>query len=563
MGTEGNGIFTEHTEANKYSYPKSDNDKSNDEVYELKEDSQRDTPDYKIENGDIEETELKRNLKPRHVTMLALGGTIGTGLFIGIATPLQVAGPVNALIAYIFIATLAFSVTQSLGEMATFTPISGSFCVFNTRYISKAVGFANNYLYWWSWSITFAIELSIIGQTIQYWTDAVPIWGWILLFYVILLGANFFSVQYYGEIEFWIASIKVIAIMGFIIYGICMVCGAGITGPVGFRYWRNPGPWGPGLYVSNTNTGRFLGWLSSLINAAFTYQGIELTGIAAGEAANPRRTVPKAINKVIFRILIFYITSLFILGLLVPYNDPEFESTSSYIASSPFLIAIKNSGTPVLPDIFNAIVLSTVISAGNSNVYVGSRLLYAMSNSGLAPKIFARTNTYGVPYLSVFVTSLFGLLAFLNVSTDGVTVFNWLVNIAAVAGLIAWVCISVAHIRFMKALEWRNMSRNDLPYKAKWMPWYAWYSAIAVTIITFVQGYSVFFEFSASEFFTAYVSLILFCVMWLGAHLYYREGLYLSAEDIDLDTDRKEIDMLVWEEPKRSTVWHKFWAIVA
>ncbi|AOA61020.1 Arginine permease [Komagataella phaffii CBS 7435] len=533
-----------------------------DETYEL-EDWQRNNPHLNIEKGDLKETELKRNLKPRHVSMIALGGTIGTGLFIGTATPLQIAGPVNALIAYIFMGSLAYSVTQSLGEMATYTPISGSFCVFNTRYISKAVGFATSWLYWWNWSTTFAIELSIIGQIIQYWTDAVPLWAWILIFYFVLVAANFVPVQYYGEVEFWIASIKVIAIMGFIVYALCIVCGAGRTGPIGFRYWRNPGPWGPGILVANKNTGRFLGWLSSLVNAAFTYQGVELTGVSAGETSNPRKTVPRAINKVIFRILIFYVATLFFLGLLVPYNDPELSSDTSYIASSPFVIAIKNAGTPVLPHIFNAVILTTVISAGNSNVYVGSRVMYSMSTAGIAPKFFSWTTTWGIPYLSVMATSLIGLLAFLNVDQDGKTVFEWLVNISAVSGLIAWVFISVAHLRFMKALEWRGVSRDELPYKAKYMPWFAWYAAIAITIITFIQGYDSFFDFNASDFFTAYISLILFFALWIGALVWYREPIMRSVADIDLDTDRKEIDMLIWEEQEPTNIWEKFWGIVA
>ncbi|TID30578.1 hypothetical protein CANINC_000933, partial [Pichia inconspicua] len=247
---------------------------------------------FDIETASVTEgsyREVKRGLKPRHVSMIAIGGTIGTGLFIGTSTPLHEAGPVNTLISYCFFGILAWSVTQSLGEMATHTPVSGSFCTFNTMYISKAAGFATNWCYWFTWAVTFAIELFSIGQVIKYWTDAVPNWAWILIFFFVLTGTNFIPVKYYGEVEFWIAFIKVIAIVGFLIYALCMVCGAGVTGPVGFRYWRNPGPWGAGAgLVQNTNTDRFLGWVSSFVNAAFTYQGVELTGITAGESANPR-----------------------------------------------------------------------------------------------------------------------------------------------------------------------------------------------------------------------------------------------------------------------------------
>ena len=214
-------------------------------------------------------------------------------------------------------------------------------------------------------------------QVIQRWTDAVPLAAWIAIFFVILTVFNLFPVKYYGEVEFWIASLKVIFVFIWLIYAFIMVCGAGKTGPIGFRYWRNPGPWGPGILVSsNINTARFLGWLSSLINAAFTFQGTELVGISAGESSNPRKTVPSAIRKVLFRILVFYVLCMLFIGLLVPYDDPKLAGNDgTYTASSPFIIAIQNCGTKGLPDVYNAVILVTIISAANSNVYCGC-LLY-------------------------------------------------------------------------------------------------------------------------------------------------------------------------------------------
>ncbi len=494
--------------------------------------------------------QVKRGLASRHVSMLALGGTIGSGLFIGTATPLHVAGPVNALIAYLFFGALTFSVTQSLGEMATHTPVTGSFCVFNSRYISKSIGMASNWLYWFQWPITFAVELFAIAQIIEYWTDAVPNWAWMLIFYVFLTAINFFPVRYYGEIEYWVALVKIIAIIGFIIYAFCMVCGAGKTGPVGFRYWRNPGPWGAGAgLVQNTNTDRFLGWLSSLINAAFTYQGVEFTGIAAGECSNPRKTVPRAINQVIFRILIFYILTLFFVGLLVPYNDPSLTDDTTFISSSPFLISIKNSGTPVLPHIFNAVMLFTVTSAGNSDVYIGSRVLYSMAGA-TAPRFFRITTKQGVPFIGVAATASLGLLCFLNISNSGQTVFNWLLDISATAGIIDWIFISGAHLRFMNILKRRSISRDTLPYKARGMPFFAWFSFISLIVIVFIQGYAVFFDFNAADFFANYISLVLFFAIWLGSQLtvYRKDPWLIPLDDVDIDTDARAIDDEIWED---------------
>ena len=501
--------------------------------------------------------QVKRQLKQRHVSMIALGGTIGTGLFIGTRTPIMNAGPVGALISYIFMATIVYSLANSIGEMATYIPITGSFTVFCSRFVSPALGASIGWLYWLSWATTFAVELSIIGQVIEFWTDAVPIAAWIGIFFVIFTLINFLPVKFYGEIEFWAASIKVIAIVGWLIYAFCMICGAGITGPVGFRYWRNPGPMGPGILVDNVNTGKFLGWLSSLINAAFTYQGTELVGITAGESDNPRKTVPRAINKVFYRIVIFYILSVLFMGMLVPYNDPLLNSESSYVSASPFIIAIINSGTPILPHIFNAVILTTIISAGNSNVYIGSRLLYALSLGSVGPRFLLRTTKQGVPYFGVIFTVLIGLLSFMVVSEGANNVFNWLVNISGVAGLLAWAAISYSHIRFMQALEYNGISRDTLPFKAKFGAPYAWYAFIAIIIVTILQGFTSFWDFTAANFLTSYISVFVFLFLWLiFQFVVFRDGLQFQhpIETLDIDSGRREVDAVDWEAMEKKNL---------
>ncbi|CCK69192.1 arginine permease CAN1 KNAG_0C00790 [Huiozyma naganishii CBS 8797] len=516
------------------------------------------------QTGYVHDAEVKRELKQRHIGMIALGATIGTGLFIGLSTPLKQAGPVGALISYIFMGTLVYSVTQSLGEMATFIPVTSSFTVFAQRFLSPSIGAATGYMYWFSWAVTFALELSVIGQVIQYWTYAVPLAAWISIFWVVITAGNMFPVKYYGEVEFWIAFIKVIAIVGFLLYCLCMVCGAGVTGPVGFRYWRNPGPWGPGIISKDKNEARFLGWVSSLINGAFTYQGTELVGISAGEAANPRKAVPRAIKKVVFRILFFYIGSLFFIGLLVPYNDDALNNTDSYVASSPFIIAIKNSGTPVLPHIFNAVIACTIVSAGNSNVYVGSRILFGLSKNKLAPKILSRTTKGGVPWIAVLVTSVVGALAYMETSTGGQNAFNWLLNITAVAGFFTWLFISLSHIRFMQALKYRGISRDDLPFKAALMPGLAYYASFLMFVIIIIQGFTAFApKFSGSDFAAAYISIFLFIGIWCLFQIIFRCRFIHKVEDVDIDTDRRDIEAVVWEDAEPKTVWDKFWNIIA
>ncbi|CUM49078.1 unnamed protein product [Debaryomyces tyrocola] len=517
---------------------------------------------------ELEQFEVKRELKARHISMIALGGTIGTGLFISTGGILRDAGPVNSLISFLFMTSLAFSVTQSLGEMATYIPLSGSFNQFATRWCSPALGAANGYSYWFSWAITFALEISVVGQIIEYWTFAVPLAAWISIFLVIITVTNLFPVKYYGEIEFWVASLKIIAVVGWLIYALVMVCGGGLRGPVGFRYWRNPGPWGPGILVENVNTGRFLGWLSSLINAAFTFQGCELVGLSCGESKNPRKTVPAAIRKVLYRILIFYVLAIFFIGLLVPY---DYDATDgSYVGASPFIVAMELSGTKVLPDIFNAVILVTIISAANSNVYCGSRVLYSLAQAKVGPKFLGLTTKHGVPYVAVGITAAFGCLGYLVLSSGGQTVFDWLLNITAVAGLIAWGWISFTHIRFMNILKARNISRDSLPFKAILMPYSAYYAATTVFILVFIQGFQAFFDIDASKFFTAYISNIFFVALWIGFHFYFNgknsfspKTLLTPIEECDIDTGVREIDDLVWEDDEPKNLWEKFWNIVS
>ncbi|AJT18761.1 Alp1p [Saccharomyces cerevisiae YJM1304] len=531
------------------------------------------TTERKVEDDAAKETEsspqerreVKRKLKQRHIGMIALGGTIGTGLIIGIGPPLAHAGPVGALISYLFMGTVIYSVTQSLGEMATFIPVTSSFSVFAQRFLSPALGATNGYMYWLSWCFTFALELSVLGKVIQYWTEAVPLAAWIVIFWCLLTSMNMFPVKYYGEFEFCIASIKVIALLGFIIFSFCVVCGAGQSdGPIGFRYWRNPGAWGPGIISSDKNEGRFLGWVSSLINAAFTYQGTELVGITAGEAANPRKALPRAIKKVVVRILVFYILSLFFIGLLVPYNDPKLDSDGIFVSSSPFMISIENSGTKVLPDIFNAVVLITILSAGNSNVYIGSRVLYSLSKNSLAPRFLSNVTRGGVPYFSVLSTSVFGFLAFLEVSAGSGKAFNWLLNITGVAGFFAWLLISFSHIRFMQAIRKRGISRDDLPYKAQMMPFLAYYASFFIALIVLIQGFTAFAPtFQPIDFVAAYISIFLFLAIWLSFQVWFKCRLLWKLQDIDIDSDRRQIEELVWIEPECRTRWQRVWDVLS
>ncbi|KAJ5937273.1 Arginine permease CAN1 [Penicillium verhagenii] len=472
---------------------------------------------------------LKRKLKSRHLQMIAIGGTIGTGLFISSGEALAHAGPIGALIAYIFIGSIVFSVMTSLGEIATYLPVSGAFTSYATRLIDPSLGFAMGWIYWFSWAITFALELTATSLIIQYWDPTINTAIFIAVFWVVITILNLLPVNFYGEIEFWLSTAKVLTVIGFILFGICIDAGAGVQGYLGFHNWVHPGPFVDYL-VTPGPTAKFVGFWAVLIQAGFSCQGTELVGLAAGETENPRQTVPKAIRATFFRILLFYVFSIFFMGLLVPSDNPDLLSGSSNASASPFVIAAKLAGVKVLPGLINAVLLTVVLSAANSNVYSGSRMLVGLAADGYAPALFAKTTKGGVPYFAVVLTALFGLLGFMNISTSGTTVFNWLLNISTVAGFILWASLNACHIAFMRALKARNVSRFTA-----WIP-----------------------SFSVQNFFVAYVSLILFAVLWIGHKLVFRDSL-VSPLQADLDTGRAEIESEHWDVSVPTTWYGKIW----
>jgi len=511
------------------------------------------------EIGVVAEVHLKRNLKSRHLQMIAIGGTIGTGLFISSGTALATSGPAGALIAYAFIGTLVYSVMVALGEMAAFLPVTGAFTAYSRRFCDPSLSFAMGWIYWFSWAITYALELTASGLIIQYWAPDLNIGIFIGVFWAVITILNFFPVSIYGEIEFYFAMIKVVTVLGFMIFGICINAGAGKSGYLGFTYWRNPGAFAEYIVTDNPALAKFVGFWAVLIQAGFSYQGTELVGIAAGEAQNPRKTIPSAIRKTFFRILFFFVLSIFFIGILVPYDNGSLLNGTTDAASSPFVIAAELAGVQVLPDIINAILITVVLSAANSNVYSGSRILAGLSEGGQAPAFFKKTTEKGVPYFCVAFTAAFGLLGFLNLSAGSSQAFNWFLNITAVAGFICWAIINVSHIAFMRALKAQGISRDSLPYKAFAQPWLSYYGLFFNVLIILTQGFTSFMPWDTRSFFVAYISLIIFVALYIGHKIVFRQP-FVKAAEADLLTGRKDLDAAEEDfqyDEKKPTHWFR------
>jgi amino acid transporter len=369
-------------------------------------------------------------------------------------------------------------------------------------------------------AITYALSLVAAGLIIQYWKPDVQIGIIIAVFWVVFTLVNYLPVGIYGELEMWLSSLKVITIVGFIVFGICIAAGVGQEGVLGFKYWENPGSFNE--YLVTGSVGQFVGFWSVLIQASVSYQGAELVGVGAGEARDPRKTVPQAIRVTYWGIMVLFVMTMFLITMVVPSDDLNLLQDTSNASASPLVIAAQRAGVKILPDIINAVLLTAVLSAANSNVYSGSRVLLALAEEGQAPAIFKKTNRHGIPVYAVAGTAALGLLGFLNLSSEGGRVFNWLLNISGVAGLTTWASTCLSHLYFMRALKAQGISRSSLPYVSRFQPYTAVYGLFFNVLIMLTQGFTVFINWNISDFFAAYISLILFVVLWAGHKLWYR-----------------------------------------
>ncbi|MFD1956988.1 amino acid permease [Paenibacillus thailandensis] len=457
------------------------------------------------------------------MTMISLGGSIGTGLFLASGGAIHSAGLGGALLAYALIGLMVYFLMTSLGEMATYMPVSGSFSTYAARFVDPSLGFALGWNYWYNWAITLAAELSAATLILKFWFPDSPSILWSALFLLLLVGLNLLSVRGYGESEFWFALIKVVVILVFIVLGILMIVGI----------WR-----GEAAGIQNlTETpfpGGFLAVLGVFMAAGFSFQGTELVGVAAGESENPKHNVPRAIRTIFWRILLFYIVSILVIGLLIPYTAEELAGDG--VRTSPFTIVFEKAGLSVAASVMNAVILTSVLSAGNSGLYASTRMLWTLAKEGKAPRWLAKLDRRGVPIAALLVTSAFGLLAFLaSLFGDGV-IYTWLLNASGMTGFIVWFGIAVSHYRFRRAWAAQGRSLDELPYRSKWFPagpLIAMAMCGVVILGQFVGGIGGG-EVDWGYIIASYFGLPLFLVIWLG-HKWKNKTKMLKPEECDLE----------------------------
>lgn len=516
-----------------------------------------------VRGVDSPEGTVHRNLKARHLQMIAIGGCIGTGLFVGAGGALATGGPLGLWLGYTIMGLVVGSMMIALGEMTTLYPVSGAFTHYTARFVDPALGFALGWNYWYSYAITLPTEITAAALVIQYWRDDINVAVWITVFLVVICSFNFFGVKWYGEAEFWFSILKVITIIGLIILGIIITAG-GVPGtdPIGFRFWHNPGPFQQENGIPGTK-GRFLAFWTVLVQSAFSYLGTEIVALTAGEAENPRRNVPKAIRRTFFRILVFYVIGTFVMGLIVSPDDPNLTNGSG-VNASPWVIAIKNAGISGLPSVINTAVLLSAFSAGNSDLYASSRTLYGLACDGKAPAIFRRCTKNGLPVYCLILTALVGLLAYMNVSTGSTTAFGYLSNLSSITGLLTWACINFSFIRFYYGCKRQGIDRNEFPFKAPFQPWASMFGLFMIIMVIIFNGYTVFLDgnWSTADFIVAYITLVIFAVLYVFWKLWKRTK-FVTLDNMDFDTGRRELDSMADEEAARyrkpTTIVGKIW----
>ncbi|KAI5950004.1 ALP1 [Candida theae] len=487
------------------------------------------SPSDSASSDHIHHTEnLNRSLSPRVINMITIAGVIGTGLYLGTGKMLATGGPLSLLLNYMIIGVVVFFMMLCLGEMSAQYPVSGSFTTYAKRFGSDSLGFAILINYWFNDCCSVAADLTALQLVIQYWTD----FHWYvisIIFWVFLLFLNVIHVRAYAEAEYWLALLKVVTILIFFIVSI--ICNAGknqMHEYIGFRYWS---------YKDAPFVNGFRGFSSLFVSAAYAFGGLESVSLTAGETKNPNKTIPKTVKATFIRIIIFYVFTAFFIGMNVPYDYPNLSTKD--VAVSPFTIVFQQVGAKAAGSYMNAVVLLSVLSAGNHALFAGSRLAYNLSTQGYIPKIFLPLNRFQIPYVAVIVTWLIGGLCFASAFVGTGELWSWLQAIVGLSNLISWWVIGVVSLRFRRGLAKQGRT-HELLFKNWSYPYGPLFVVIFGGFIILVQGWSTFSPFSVNDFFQSYLDLGVFPVCFLFWWLVIKRGKdrFVRAADMDFDTDR-------------------------
>jgi lysine-specific permease len=453
--------------------------------------------------------ELSKRLETRHINMIAIGGSIGTGIFLASGYTVSVGGPGGALLAYVLMACIVYFLMTSLAEMSAYKPSTGTFCEYSSLYVGKSFGIAMGYNYWLNWALTVAVDISAASLVMSYWFPTVHSILFSIVFFCAIFLCNIYSVRVYGEVEYTMSFVKVAVIIVFIVLGI-------------FTIFKQPQ-----FGVHNWTMGDapfhngFLGFMTVFLFAGFSFQGTELVGVASGETKNPEVTIPNSIRYVFWRLLLFYIVSISVITLLLPYTDPRL-SVQDNVTASPFTLIFSYYFSTYAADIVNFIILIAVLSAANASLYSSTRVLWYLGRSGQAPKVFSKLNPYAIPIVALITSALVGSLVFLSSFIGNGVLFSYLIQISTLSGFIAWFGIALSHYKFRKKYLPAHGGLGVLSYKAKFYPYAQMISMIALVFIMGAQFFPIIHNasYKVLDILIIYSALILFFAFYF-IHKYW------------------------------------------
>ncbi|KIY72262.1 APC amino acid permease [Cylindrobasidium torrendii FP15055 ss-10] len=485
---------------------------------------------------------LQPKMKKRHLNMIAVGGSIGTGLFVSSGSALHNGGPAALIIAWSIIGLMLINVTQALGEMCIMYPVSGGFYTLSARFLDPSFAFAMGWNYVFQWLVTLPLEITVAVTTVNYWPNSVPTAAWITIFWLLITIISLFGTLGFAEEEFWSSCLKLLVVIIFIFVGIICAAGGGPSSGefgtyLGGKNWSDPGAFANG----------FKGVCAVFVTAAFSFSGTELIGLAASETPDPRGTMPGAVKGTFWRVTIIYITTMTIIGILVPWNNEKLIGGSGSSAS-PFVIALDLANISGLNHLVNVTICISVLSIGLSCVYAGSRTLTALAEQHYAPRFFTYVDKSSRPLASLGICLIFGAIAYVNCApgATGDNVFNWLLALSGLSTLFTWLSICLCHIRFRAAWIAQGHSLEELPYQALGGVYGSWLGVILIVLVLIAQFYVAIWPLgdpvhgleAADSFFKAYLAVPVMISFWIGGYLWKR--VYPKrASDIDLDSGRR------------------------
>ncbi|CAH6720154.1 probable lysine/arginine permease Can2p [[Candida] jaroonii] len=493
--------------------------------------------------------ETQRKLSSRHVGLMIIGQSIGSGLFIGLSTPMVTSGSLSLFIGFVFYSVFViWPLMQGVAEMCSFLPIKGSFLHYSARWVDPALGFTCTMIYLYTSLMFVALEATAFAGVVAFWTDVNP-GVFIAVALVCTLFFNVFGVNWYGEIEFFASITKVLLIVGLMFFSLISMCGGNPKGDAyGFENWPKGGL--VKEYLVPGTTGRFLGFWKVMVYAAFSCGGPDLLGMIAGEVSRPRTVIPMAGRRAYIRIYIFYLGGLFFMASLCASNDPGLLAAKSGgavgAAASPWVIGINNVGVHGLDSLVNVVIALSAWSCGNGFMYGATRTAYAASLAGYLPRFFSKCLRNGCPIYSVVGSILIACIAFLSVNNSTGVVFNWLVNLSTTGILVTYLCMWWCYFKFKAAFKAQGFSEEtDSYFRPSFFvhPYMTYFSCFLIAIILFFNGFWIFFpgNFSVADLFTSYFAPV-FTVCLFVFWKFFKKTSFRTDLEADLLTGKQQID---------------------